>query len=205
MIGLRALRLTVQDFWAEAAFITSSGLLGGLLSLLILPLPFVLAGHYGSAAQISEGSAGSWRTWFASGREHAGFFYKWVLLVAVITVGFVGNLVYYARFDAQWAAVLRGLMLSLMVLWLFPQPLVPALYLRQSDRRLRTAMRNAYVVCLTEPGTVIVLWAAILLLALPLLYFATPLLLLVQLFIPFVSTQIVALKLKRPDDEPQPG
>jgi hypothetical protein len=197
MIGLRALRLALEDMWEESTVVVSISLLGALLSLLILPFPFVLAAHYGTADKIREGRFVSWRIWLAAGREHARFFYQWVILVALVALTFVANFYFYQRFDGDWATALRWLMAGLLLLWLIPQPLVPALYLRQSDRRLRIALRNAAVLFLSDPLALFVLWAVTLLLALPLAYVAVPLLVVLLAFVPFFSTHIVALHISQ--------
>jgi hypothetical protein len=203
MIGLHALRLAINDLWEESSLVLSSALLGGLLSLLLFPFPFVLAAHYGTADRIGDQLVVSWRTWLQAGRAHARFFYKWFLLVAFVSLVFLSNLYFYSRFEAWWATALRWLVAGLLLFWLLPQPLVPALYFQQSDRRLRVALRNALVICLTDPLAIVVLWAATLLLAIPLASVALPLLLLLQMFIALLSTRIIGLKVKSPATEPE--
>jgi hypothetical protein len=198
MNGLQAARLALADFWEESALLIGLGLLGGLLSLLLLPLPFVLAAHYGTADRIASQLVVSGRTWLRCGREHARFFYGWALLVLVVSIVLLGNFLFYQRFDSWWATPMRWLMGSLLALWLLPQPLVPALYIQQVDRRLRTALRNAVVVCLQDPVAVIILWLALLLVTLPLAYVAIPLVLLLQPLVAAISTRLIYLELKRP-------
>jgi hypothetical protein len=197
MDGLRALRLTALDFWEESFIILGTGLVGGLLSLLLLPIPFVLAAHYGIADRLSDERVISWRAWLEGGRAHALFFYKWFLLAVFVSVVFLGNVVFYSRFDASWAPVMRLVALSLLLLWLLPQPFVPALYYRQSDSRLLTALRNAAILAFTDPFSALVVWLAALALAIPLNYIAWPFLLLLQVFVPFLSTRTTRLRLKR--------
>ena len=194
--GIRALRLTALDLWEDSFTVLGTGLLGGMLSLLLLPLPFVLAGHYGVADRISEQRIVTGRIWFQCGRKHAPFFYKWMLLVALVSVILLGNIAFYQRLDASWTTIVSWLMMSLLFLWLLPQPLVPALYFRQTDRRLRVALRNAAVMTLTDPLSIIVLWLALLVLAIPLGYIAWPLLLLLQVIMALLGTRIVWLRLK---------
>jgi hypothetical protein len=197
MTGLRALRLAIGDMWEESTMVVSIGLLGLLLSLFILPFPFVLAAHYGTADRVREGRFVSWRVWFQAGREQARFFYQWVILVTLVALTFVANFYFYQRFDGSWATALRWLMIGLLLLWLIPQPLVPALYIRQHDRRLRIALRNAAVLLLRDPLTLLVLWGVTLLLALPLAYVALPLLAFLPVLVAFISTRIVALQVSQ--------
>lgn len=195
--GLQALRLTALDFWEESSIALGTGLVGGALSLLLLPLPFVLAAHYGVADRISEERVVTWRVWLQRGRRHAPFFYKWALLVILISVIFSGNVLFYRRLDTWWATALSWIAAGLLFLWLLPQPLVPALYFRQADRRLRVALRNAAVLAFSDPLSTIVLWLALLALAIPLGYIAWPLLLLLQFLMALLSTRLVWLRLKR--------
>jgi hypothetical protein len=197
MNALRALRLALLDIWEESTMVLGIGLLGALLSLLVLPLPFVLAGHYEAADRIAEERTVTWRSWLQSGWGHARFFAFWLLLVAVVAVVLAGNLLFYRRFDAWWAALMRGLTTSLLILWLLPQPLVPAFYFRQVDRRLRVALRNAAIVAIGDPFSIIILWLATFLLALPLAYVAVPLLPVVFVFVAFMSTRLVGLRVRQ--------
>jgi hypothetical protein len=201
--GIRALRLTALDFWEESFIVLGTGLVGGLLSLLLLPVPFVLAAHYGSAERITEERIVTWRIWLQCGRKHAPFFYKWMLLVVLVSVILAGNIAFYQRLDASWAAPVSWFMVSLLGLWLLPQPLVPALYFRQADRRLRVALRNAAVLTLTDPLSIIVLWLALIVLAIPLGYIAWPLLLLLPVMMALLGTRLVRLRLKHLSGPPQ--
>lgn len=198
--GIRAVRLMALDFWEDSFIALTTGLVGGMLSLLLLPLPFVLAAHYAAADRISEERIVTWRIWLQCGRKHAPFFYKWTLLVVLVALIFSGNIAFYQRLDASWAAILSWIAVTLLLLWLLPQPFVPALYFRQADRRLRVALRNAAVLTLSDPVSAIVLWATLLVLAIPLGYVAWPLLFLLQVFMAILSTRIVRLRLKHLTD-----
>jgi hypothetical protein len=48
--GLYALRLTILDLWEESFLVSGLALLGGVLTLPLFPLPFVLTAHSGTAA-----------------------------------------------------------------------------------------------------------------------------------------------------------
>lgn len=205
MMALEALRLAASDLWDDSWVLVIVGLLGGLLSLLVLPLPFVLAAHYGMVERLTENRVISLRDWVESGRKHARFFYKWVALVAAVSLLFVSNLIFYGRYDTTWARGLSALMLGLWVVWLLPQPFVPALYFWQSDRRVRVALRNAAIVALSDPLSTLLLWGSALLLAVMLGYVRWPLLLLVPVWVALFSTRVIWLRLRhtaRPAPEP---
>lgn len=195
MDGLRALRLVARDLWEESSLLLLAGLVGGVLSLLVLPLPFVLAAHYATAARISEDRVATSRTWFGEGWANARFFYGWFLILLLLVMVLLSGVLFYGRFATPWATVLRWLCILFLAIWLLPQPLVPALYWRQADRRLRTALRNAYVITARDPLSLMVLWVVLLLLGGAIAYFMWPVLLLLSIFVALFSTRLLQLKL----------
>jgi hypothetical protein len=194
--GLRSLRLALTDFWEESLLLLTAGFLGGIASLLILPLPFVLAGHYGVAARVTDERAVKWADWWASARDNATFFYKWLFFVALVAAVFVANLAFFQATEAAWSTLLRWLSAAFLFVWLLPQPFVAALYLRQTDRRLRVALRNAAVLTIADPFSALIVWLATLLLWLPLGYIAWPTLLVLPIFMVMTSTRLVDLWLR---------
>ena len=191
MSGLQALRRTLSDLWDESLFIILTGVLGGLLSLLLLPIPFVMAAHYNSALRISDRRVVSLRDWFRLGREHLSFFAKWALLAVVVAVVLAGNVYFYLRLTIEWAWLVGYAVLGLLFTWLLPQPFVPAFYLRQTDRSLRTSLRNTAVLLVAEPLSILFVWLGTALLAIPVAYFAWPLLPAVVPFLILASTHVV--------------
>lgn len=198
--GWRALRLAALDLWEESLTLILLGLVGGILAVLLLPLPFVLAAHYGVAARIPEHRGVGWREWLRCGREHASFFYRWMLLVLLGSLVLLSSGLLYLRIDASWATALSGLMGGLLLLWWLPQPYVPALYLQQEDQRLRVALRNAAILVANDPLAALLLWGSSLLLGFMLSYIAVPLLALLGVWAALFSTRVVWLRLNRSDD-----
>ena len=197
--ALRALRLAARDFWEESLTLILLGLIGGILIVLVLPIPFVLAAHYGVAARIPEQRTIGWRDWVAVGRAHAPFFYRWFLLVLGITLLFLGSAYFYTELGATWALALSGLSGGLLLLWWLPQPFVPALYFQQEDRSLRTTLRNATVLAFSNPAAPLILWGSLIALFFPLSYIAVPLLLLLAIWMALYSTRVVWRQLGHPD------
>ncbi len=191
MAGIEALRQTLGDIWEESFLIILSGLLGALLSLLIIPIPFVLGAHYQMALRLSEKRVTSLRSWLSLGRQHWRFFLFWSVSALGIAIVLVGNAIFYLGLEAEWVWIVGYIFLGLLLTWLLPQPFVPAFYLRQEDRRLRTALRNTAVLLVHEPFSMIMLWAGLALLALPLAYFAWPLLPALIPVMALISTHVV--------------
>ncbi len=191
MYAIGALRQALSDLWEESLFIIVSGLLGGLFSILVLTIPLVFAAHYNAALRISERRVVSIRDWFRLSRENLRFFVAWALLAILIAVMLAGNVLFYMQLNVEWARLLAWAMGGLLITWVLPQPFVPAFYLQQTDRRLRTALRNTAVLMVTDPLSIVVLWVSAAVLAVPIGYFAWPLLPALMPFIALVSTRIV--------------
>lgn len=196
----RAFRLALGDLWESSILVVTAGLLSGLVAFLILPLPFILAAHYGSAARLAQQNVAGWRTWLADARRESRFFVVWTLLLLVTIAIFLSNVSFYSQLGGAGAAILRWVMLLLLMLWLLPQPFAPALYLQQEDRRLRTALRNAAVLVLRNPAHALLLWAAAAGLAWLLANIALPLLGLLLPFLAIGGTRAVYTQLGK--DQP---
>ncbi len=194
MDGLQALRLVARDLWEEASLLLLVGLIGALLSLLILPLPFVLAAHYATAARISEDRVVSLSSWFSEGWANARFYYAWVVVLGLVAAVFVSAILFYGRITAPWAMVLRWLCAVFLAIWLFPQPYVPALYWQQEDRRLRTALRNAFLITGRDPFSQLIWWILLLLLGGLMAYYIWPLLLILPVLAAVYATRVLQLK-----------
>jgi hypothetical protein len=193
----RAFRLALGDLWETSILVVTAGLLSGLVAFLLIPLPFIFAAHYGSAARLAEQNVASWRTWLADARRESRFFVNWTLLLLLTIAISLVNVYFYGQLTFAGANLLRWVMALLLFLWLLPQPFVPALYLQQEDRRLRTALRNAAVLVLRNPAHAVLLWAAALLLAWLLAYIALPLLGLLLPFLAIGATRAVYAQLGR--------
>lgn len=194
---LDALRRTLSDLWEEALLLTLTGVIGGLLSIVIVTIPYVLAAHYHTALRISQHRVVSFRDWFSLGRRQLRFFVQWSLLAAFVTLVLIANVLFYLRLQFEWAWMLAYVFIGLLLTWLLPQPFVPAFYLQQTDRRLRTALRNTAVLSVTEPISVVLAWLLVALLAIPLAYFAWPLLPAVIPVMALISTHVVKRYAKR--------
>jgi uncharacterized membrane protein YesL len=196
MTAPRAAWLALRDFWEEFLLVAVVGPVGTLLSLLVIPLPFVLAGHYATASRVAEGRAVSWRDWWVTAREHALFFYKWFALLLVVGLVLLANVVFYRGVATDWALFMQWIFTGFLFLWISFQPYVPACYFEQSDLRLRVSLRNAAIIAVADPLSLLAFWLLALPLALISLAFP-PLLLLAPLFLIMVSTRIVKQSIRR--------
>lgn len=197
MVGLRALWEATLDMWEELFSLFVYSILGALLSLLIVPIPFVLGAHYGVSRRVVQMKVVSWRLWYENGREHWRFFYKWGALVAFTIVLIVVDVRFYGRVDVPLSGILQQVLVGLFLLWMAMQPFVPAFYFEQEEKSLRVALRNGAVVAFTDPISTIVVWIVIVLLTVLVYYlFAWPLLAVIPLYLALTATHVVNMRLE---------
>lgn len=196
MYRFRAIRLAFTDLWDESLLLVVVGLFGSFLSVLLLPLPYLIGAFYGIALRLSERRAVPWRMLWELAREHLRFFVQWVALSGAITIILLGNIWFYLSIGAEWSRLVSWFMAGLLLTWVLPQPFVPAFYMHQEDQRLRLALRNAAVFLVMDPFAVILLWLTLAGVAVPLAYAAWPLLGTLIPLMALISTRIVQLYIK---------
>lgn len=196
MTGLRALWEAMLDMWEELFSIFLYSVIGGLLSLLIVPIPFVLAAHYSVAQRIVQARVVSWRDWFSLGREHWQFFYKWGALLGLTVLLIIIDVRFYGSADIPGAQILQQVLIGFFILWAAMQPFVPAFYFEQEDGSLRTALRNGAVVAFTDPISTVAMWLVAITLAFIVYFlFAWPLIAVIPVYMALTSTHIVKMRL----------
>lgn len=193
MYKFRALRLALVDVWDESLLIVVTGVLGALLGVLLLPLPFVFSAHYEVAHRVSQRRAIAWRQLPELTRSHLRFFVGWTALFLFVTLVLVANVLFYLNIGATWSRLAAYVMVGFLITWFAPQPFVPALFLQQPEQGLRAALRRAAIFVTMDPFAPAVLLLSLALLAAPLAYFAWPLLGILLPFMALVSTRMVQL------------
>lgn len=201
MNALRALRLAFVDLYDELLVLMGAGILGGVLSLLIIPLPLVLGGHYGALRRAAQGRIVSFGDWLSGARAHAGYFYKWVLVAVGVGTVLGLNVPFYWRMGTALGQLAGGVAVGIFFLWLLPQPYAPALYLQQPELGLRETLRDAAVVAFLDPIATLVMWLATALLGAILWWMAPPLILPLPLFTAAFATRIVMMRLEAEEEE----
>lgn len=194
MYKFRALRLALIDLWDESLLVVVTGVLGSLLGLLLLPLPFVAATHYHFARRVSQRRVVSWGELPVLARSHLRFFVGWTLLVVVVSLVLAGNIAFYLSIGAVWSQLAAWVMVGLLFTWLVPQPFVPALYLLEPQQSMRSALRRAVVFVTLDPLAPLILLLSVAVPAALLAYFAWPLLGILLPFIALIATRMVQLR-----------
>ncbi|HSM58365.1 MAG TPA: hypothetical protein VK879_19580 [Candidatus Sulfomarinibacteraceae bacterium] len=199
MYKVRALRLALTDLWEELLLVVVTGVLGALLGALLLPLPFVVATHYHLARRVSRRRVVSWRELPALARSNLRFFALWTALVVLVSLVLMGNIFFYLSIGAVWSQMAAWVMVGLLFTWLVPQPFVPALYLQAPEQSVRSALRRAAVFVTMDPLAPLTLLLAVALPAVPLAYYAWPLLGILLPFMALVVTRMVQLRTESDD------
>lgn len=137
----------------------------GLLPLLLLPP--AIAGLWNAANRVAEGLAIHWSDYWEGSRQ---YFWKSLALafVNILILAILGaNVWFYAPANNPWKLD-SGLSMAIQIffaimigLWLVYQMYPLAMLLEQTDKRLRTAYRNAGILLITRPGFAILLGLAL--------------------------------------------
>lgn len=203
MTAWRALKLAFTDVYDELLVLMGAGILGGALSLLLIPFPLVLGGHYGALRRAAEGRIVSLGDWLSAAREHVGFFYKWAAVAVGVGTVLGLNIPFYWRMGTAWGQIAGGVAVGLFLLWMLPQPFAPALYLQEPEQGLQRVLRNAAAVALMDPVSTIVMWLATALLGGLLWWMAPPLILPLPVFTAAFATRVVLLRLEAEEEAEQ--
>ncbi len=125
-------------------------------AILILPLGVVTAGLHRVTRPMTEERAANWRSFYAEAR--ADLWWSSALMATLIlgVALLEGNIRFYAASPdtiTQWIALpFRTLMLIWLGVMLFAFPLA----VRQQDRRMRTTLRNAFLLVVANaPGVLL--------------------------------------------------
>lgn len=152
-----------------------------LINLLwvVLTLPVItalpaLGGLYTATNALAHQRPGDWRTFWEGFRAHFWLSWRWGLLVLTGGAVLGAGVWFYAQVQAAWAGLGYGFLLTLLVLWAIVHLFTFPLLLEQSDRRLRTALRNSLVILARRPLFTLAMSATIIVLILFSTYWFLP-------------------------------
>jgi len=172
----------LKDFWDELFLLVLMNIVTALLVIPVVTFPPALAGLWNTANLVTQGKAVGWRDYFDGFRRY--FWKAWglALLNVLVAIIVLTNIRFYVPGNAPFeisstlSLWLRSLWVAVAFLWLIFQMYPLALLLEQEDQRLRTALRNAAVIFIANPGFTLVLALLLLIVAvistlLPVLWF----------------------------------
>ncbi len=161
----KALWDTLVEAFDASGQVVTSNLLWFALTLPLVTAPLALAGLYYCAYKLARGQAAGRDTFFKGVRLYGWAAYRFVLMHLVVIAVLVANFIFYGRMNQQWSTWAQGAAAGLLVLWLVANIFTFPLYMIQSEKKLRTALRNCYVLYVKRPGWCFSLLAFLLLLS----------------------------------------
>lgn len=157
-IAFRAFWAACKDYYEEMFSLVGANLLWLLLAVPVVTLPPATAGMFCLTNRIAHHRSVELRMFFAGMRKY--FLKSWLLAllnVAVLGILYVNWRFYGQMLAPQWAAIVQGLFLGLIVLWCLIQLYVYPMLLEQEEPRLLLALRNAAFMTLASPLTTLAL------------------------------------------------
>jgi len=148
---------TGTDAWDEMLYMIIFNLIWLVGTVLVLPHPFVTFALVYIVHDIGEMKGIKLSKFFGYGRAMLKPAYIWggVNLAVLVALGL--NIMFYQRFQAQWAGLLQVLFISLIMFWLILQLITLALYPRLVEPSFKLALRNAAVLVGKNPTMILVL------------------------------------------------
>jgi uncharacterized membrane protein YesL len=150
-LALRVVWSALRDYYEEMYILAGANIVWFLLCLPIVTIPPATAGMLYLTNQVAHHKTVEFSMFFQGFKK---FFWKsWLLALINIMVAilFYSNYTFYGRYNAQWAAIVRGLFVGLAALWLLIQMYVFPMLLEQEKPRLLLALRNAAYMTFASP------------------------------------------------------
>lgn len=153
----------LKDLWDELFLLALMNIFTLLLAIPVVTLPPALAGLWNGANRAAKGKAISWSDYFEGFRRY--FWKAWglALLHAAVVIILLTNIRFYGQEDIPFKISetvkvwIQAFFVVAATMWMLYQMYPLAVLLEQEDRRLRTALRNATLLFLTNPTFTIVL------------------------------------------------
>ena len=131
---------------------TGSTALGSIVALLaVLPMAPANAGLYTVAQRVTEGRVFEWRLFFQGFRENLLLSWQVYGLWTLGLILIVSNLGFYNTMSSTLGSLLLVLFLYLLLVWFALLIYIGPLMLLQTDKRLRTIARNAFLMVFGRP------------------------------------------------------
>lgn len=161
----QALWDTLLDAYDSALEVLKANLLWFLLSLPVVSIPAAAVGAYYSSYKMAQRTTVNIGTFFEGIRLYVWAGYRFFLLNLIVIVILAVNFSFYGRIQEQWATWVQGIIVGLLIIWLALNIYTFPLYLAQTEKKLRVALRNSMVFYLRQPAMCLSLIAFLFLLA----------------------------------------
>ena len=120
----------------------------------------------------------------------------WLIMNVVVIAVLVGNILFYGRFAASWSFIVQLLLVFLLLFWLIVQFYTIPYLMEQTEKSLKTALRNAVVTFFSSPGFTIVVVLVFLLLLVLSVVFVFPIFLGVPCLLALIWSRAVRQRIK---------
>lgn len=185
------------DAWDAGLELILVNILWFVFSLLVVTLPPAQAGLYYATNQLAHRQAIGWRTFFEGFRRFFWMGWRWTLVNLLVLGLLASNYIFYGQVEAEWSALLQGMMPGIGGIWLAIQTFVFPLLLEQEDRRQWVALRNSVVIILQFPAVSLLLFLILVLLAAASFAFQVPWFLITASLSSFLANRVVVDVLAR--------
>lgn len=153
----------IFDLWDELLYMVIFNVIC-VCCLVVFPLfPFALFGLFYIAYDIGKGKAVKLSLFFSYAKQTWTLAATWGGINLLVMAILIANLAFYTGIQAQWAVVMRLLILGCIISWAVLQLIALALYPRLVEPGFKMALRNAAAVMGLSPALVflLTLWIAV--------------------------------------------
>lgn len=147
----------VFDLWDELLYLVIFNVIC-VFCMVVFPLfPFALFGLFHIAYDIGKGKAIKFSLFFDYAKRTWKLAATWGGINLLVMAILIANLLFYTGIQAQWAVVMRLLILGCIISWAILQLITLALYPRLVEPGFKMALRNAAAVMGLSPVLVFLL------------------------------------------------
>jgi uncharacterized membrane protein YesL len=142
---------TVADVRDLGVYLIALNIVWFFTSALIIAAPPATAALYAITREYSYGNRVDWLDFFRLIRRYFWVAWRWGLLNLCAAAVYIANLQFYATQPATWSLLGRGFWTVAFIVWIITQMYCFPVLLEQEHPRIRTALRNAFVLVLRHP------------------------------------------------------
>jgi uncharacterized membrane protein YesL len=151
MDAWRVLASAVDDVRSIGVHLVGLNILWFFTSCLIITAPPATAALYAMTREMGYRHPIEWQDFFRFLRRYFWVSWRWGLVNLLAVLITSANLFFYQNFDPPTAFILRGIWISLFILWIIIQMYCFPVLLEQQEPSVRLALLNASVLVLRHP------------------------------------------------------
>ncbi len=161
----------IKDFWEELLLLALMNLLTVLFAFPVVTFPPALAGLWSAANLVAKGKAIHWSDYFDGFRHYFWKAWRLALINILVLVVIYTNIRFYTpgvapfKINQSVSTWISTFFTLTGIVWLMIQMYPMALLLEQEDERVRLALRNAAFLTALKPGFTLLLFVALVLIA----------------------------------------